>query len=256
MERPIDASDGAAKVVEDCTKKRDGHVTLRSRIDRERIERNSFREKHGLKEKQHRIFEAEFDTTGVYFYQAFKRSIAEYALKHQRFGGPEFKPVRMTWIKPSFAWVCYRAGYGTKKNQERVLKIKLLHKDVTRLLSQCSCGHGGGGTDGRVQWDPKRDMYRRQKVTKDWGVEPRKCECLRAIQIGLKGPLSRLYVESALKIEDVTNLARQMGEAHAIDDKEKRMSAIEDLLPSLPKERPYMPRGCSEDVLKRLCLKH
>ena len=26
------------------------------------------------------------------------------------------------------------------------------------LLSQCNCGAGGGGSDGRVQWDPARDL--------------------------------------------------------------------------------------------------
>ena len=48
------------------------------------------------------IFRAEFDEEGVYVYQAFRDSIADYALAHGRFGGPDFNPARMTWIKPSF----------------------------------------------------------------------------------------------------------------------------------------------------------
>lgn len=28
----------------------------------------------------------------------------------------------------------------------------------SELLSQCNCGTGGGGSDGRVQWDPARDI--------------------------------------------------------------------------------------------------
>ena len=79
-------------------------------------------------------------------------------------------------IKPSLAWVLYRAGYGFKdrnqdawhrswgivdegsscKNQianhcylnlpvaeERILKIKVPHAAVSEILSKCSCGHGG-----------------------------------------------------------------------------------------------------------------
>ena len=47
-----------------------------------------------------------------------------------RFGGPDFNPTRMTWIKPSFAWVLYRSGYGRKHNQTRILKVKLAHEAV------------------------------------------------------------------------------------------------------------------------------
>ena len=49
------------------------------------------------------IFRAEFDEEGVYLYQAFRDSIADYVLAHGRFGGPDFNPACMTWIKPSFA---------------------------------------------------------------------------------------------------------------------------------------------------------
>ena len=35
------------------------------------------------------IFEAEFDSEGVYFYQAYKDSIAEWALVHQKLGGKD-----------------------------------------------------------------------------------------------------------------------------------------------------------------------
>ena len=68
------------------------------------------------------IFRAEFDEEGVYVYQAFRDSIADYALAHGRFGGPDFNPARMTWIKPSFAWMLYRCGYG--HNEHTRTKIK------------------------------------------------------------------------------------------------------------------------------------
>merc|ERR1711963_806137 len=55
----------------------------------------------------------------------------------------------MTWIKPSFAWMMYRSGYGRKPNQTNVLKIKLGHDAVAELLNECTCKHGGGGGVGR-----------------------------------------------------------------------------------------------------------
>ena len=104
-------------------------------------------------------FRADFDKKGVNFYQCFKDSIADYALENQSFlGCPEFNPTRMTWIKPSFGWALYRSGYASKNNQERILKIKLSHEAVAYLLSNCQCKEGGGGSKGRVQWDPERDM--------------------------------------------------------------------------------------------------
>lgn len=184
----------------------------------------------------------------MYFYQAFNDAIADYAVANQRFGGPEFKPIRMTWIKPSFAWMLYRSGYGSKHNQTRVLKVKLPHEAVAKLLSQCDCKHGAGGTNGRVQWDPARDLMSRDE---DNHKEPRKMLRERAIQIGVKGKLSAFYVDSVVAIQDVSSLARQVGAAHGIKNTKDRQAAIESLVPSLPVERPYLP-PCSEEVLEAL----
>ena len=77
------------------------------------------------------VIEAEYDDEGVYFYQAFNDEIADWTLEHQVLGGPFYNPTRMTWIKPSFAWVLYRSGYARKHNQTRILKIKLSHESVS-----------------------------------------------------------------------------------------------------------------------------
>ena len=153
------------------------------------------------------VFMGEWDEEGVFFYQAFKDAIADWALEHQRFGGPEFNATRMTWIKPSFAWVLYRSGYGHKHNQNRILKVKLPHEAVGQLLSLCQCREGGGGAKGRVQWDPAWDLLLGD------GKVPREMRS-RAIQIGLKGSLSELYVHSVVSIQDVTALAHRVGQAH------------------------------------------
>merc|ERR1719193_2493229 len=114
----------------------------------------------------------------------------------------------MTWIKPSFAWALYRSGYASKHNQQRILKVQLPHAAVADLLAQCQGRDGGGGSKGRVQWDPERDLHAGE------GREPRKMLNRRAIQIGLSKDLSAKYVESAIRISDVTHLARSVGEAH------------------------------------------
>ena len=62
------------------------------------------------------IFRAEFDEEGVYVYQAFRDSIADYVLAHGRFGGPDFNPARMTWIKPSFACMLWLwVDFGSRR---------------------------------------------------------------------------------------------------------------------------------------------
>eukprot|EP00164_Ancoracysta_twista_P001428 GFYU01001862.1.p1 GENE.GFYU01001862.1~~GFYU01001862.1.p1 ORF type:complete len:230 (-),score=61.60 GFYU01001862.1:260-949(-) len=187
------------------------------------------------------VFRGEWDDEGVYVYQAFNNEIADYAIEHQQFGGPYFNPTRMTWIKPSFAWVLYRSGYGRKHNQERVLKIKVSHEALASLLSHCECKHGGGGSLGRVQWDPERDL-----MTAEAG-EPRRMLSTRAIQIGLKGRVSAEYVKSVMSIEDVTELSHDVQAAHM----SKSTDAMAALVPRLPQERPYMPH-CSKEVLVKL----
>lgn len=187
------------------------------------------------------VFRGEWDDEGVFFYQAFNDDIADWAVQHQCFGGPKFKPMRMTWIKPSFAWVLYRSGYGYKHNQNRILKVKVQHAAVADLLSRCQCKEGGGGSNGRVQWDPGRDL-------ESWdGKVPRELLRDRAIQIGLKGSISELYVRSVVSIQDVTRLGQRLKEAHAAKSKD----AMQEIRSDLPTERPYLP-CCKEDVLKRL----
>jgi len=179
---------------------------------------------------------------------------ADYAIEHQRFGGPDFNPSRMTWIKPSFAWVLYRSGYGRKHNQERILKIKISHKSMASILEECACKHGGGGSLGRVQWDPARDLFSAD------GDEPRKMLRSRAIQIGIKGNLSEKYVDAVLTIEDVTALAHRVGEVHKIlamgSNRSRRIRFESDQCASLealplPVERVYLPQ-CTNCTLERL----
>ena len=222
------------------------------------------------------VFVGEWDEQGVFLFQAFNDAIADYALEHQSFRGcPQFNPTRMTWAKPSFAWMLYRSGYGRKAQQNRVLKIKISHQALASLLSQChfvdtnkdtksatsngsstndddSSADSSAGLVGRVQWDPERDLFAPDPSNK----VPREMLRRRAIQIGLQGKLSAQYVESILSVRDVTALARKIGDIHQSKLKIKKEDAVAALMQpesefsnDFPKERPYFPALCSNAVL-------
>jgi hypothetical protein len=52
-------------------------------------------------------------------YQAYSHAIADSALAAQTFVSLPFSMTRMTWIKPSFLWMMYRAGWGKKISAKR-----------------------------------------------------------------------------------------------------------------------------------------
>jgi hypothetical protein len=208
---------------------------------------------------QVQVIEAEYDDEGIYVYQAYNDTIANFAVEHNYLGGPEFKTTRMTWIKPSFAWMLYRSNYAklgdktNSKNQRRILKIKLSHETFADLLSCCACGDNSGGKKARVQWDPARNLFEAGKDN-----VPQKLLRSRAIQIGLSHEFSKKYVENIMSIEDVTTLAHAVGHAHKTKPPNKSITKSTvvkqqmDLL-VLPIEKPYMPH-CSLNVLENLAM--
>lgn len=174
---------------------------------------------------------ANFDLEGIFVYQAFKPEIADEALRLGTFG-KGFNLERMTWIKPSFGWMLYRSGYGTKHRQERILKIKLSHVGFQAILFQgvptvfdrnlfateLDWQKALNQGDVRYQWDPDRNL-RLHKLER------------RAIQLGIRGKTVQNYVDQwIIGIEDVTALAQQIQSAIA-----HKMSE----LPLVPEERVY-----------------
>ncbi|KAK2592865.1 hypothetical protein QQS21_009432 [Conoideocrella luteorostrata] len=138
-------------------------------------------------------------------YQAYKSSIASAAVQAQKLNASsDFRPGRMTWIKPSWSWMMYRAGYSHKDaGQERVLALRMKHEHFVGLLERGVLStHGGLATDRdkagevRIQWDPERNE---------------RLEVLpyRSIQIGIPASLSTTWAEQWIaEIEDVTDRAR------------------------------------------------
>lgn len=178
---------------------------------------------HWPKEGNHIL--AQYDTTSLVVYQAFKPSIAKYAVENQSFGGPDFSFSRMSWIKTNFLWMMYRSGWASKKNQECILAVHLKRSGFDSILAnaytaqfQRSQGLSTYEIGVRLQWDPDH--------TPNYHKENR-----RAIQLGLKGDILKKYgTEWIVKITDITDFVKQ-----------QRKLVDEDRVHELmtPKERVY-----------------
>ncbi|CAG8570827.1 8382_t:CDS:2 [Diversispora eburnea] len=156
---------------------------------------------------------AQYDNNSIVVYQAFKNSIAEYALKNQKFGGDDYS--WMTWIKPNFVWMMYRSGWATKRYQERVLAIKISLEGFNSILYECVPSSFGAShfsdekswrralenSNVRLQWDPDHDLNGKKLER-------------RAIQLGIRGEkLTAKYSnEWILNIEDITEFVKEQYE--------------------------------------------
>src|SRR5690242_9350195 len=114
---------------------------------------------------------AVYDPHTIRVYQAYSEEIAESALAHGTFVSPPFKMERMTWIKPSFLWMMYRAGWGLKDaGQARILAIDITREGFAWALANSCPSHPEEGMSAedwarlkdrspvRVQWDPERNL--------------------------------------------------------------------------------------------------
>ncbi|GAA5613027.1 DUF4291 domain-containing protein [Streptomyces platensis] len=190
-----------------------------------------------LAEPQRRI-RALYTERTVTVYQAYSPALGLPAARDGRFPAA-WKRERMTWIKPSFLWMMYRCGWGTKADQETVLAVEierdgfdwalrnacLSHYDAGEHADRAAWQRELKGAPARVQWDPERDLALRALP-------------YRSLQLGLSGEASRRYADEwTVAIRDVTPLAR---EVHA------RVRAGETAAAAalLPGERTYpAPEG-------------
>lgn len=157
-----------------------------------------------------RQIRAHYSSTTITVYQAYNAEIADAAVEQQKLNAsPKFSTSRMTWIKPSWAWMLYRSGYSYKDaGQERILALTLTRAAFLSLLGKAQLAHQAKGKmeiggekkmSVRVQWDPERTV-RLDKLP------------YRSIQIGVPGVLVDELVEGIVKIEDVTGRARALKE--------------------------------------------
>jgi len=176
---------------------------------------------------------ASYDATTIRVYQAYSDAIANAALEHGTLAVPPFKMDRMTWIKPSFLWMMYRAGWGFKDDgQTRILAIDITRAGFEWALDHACLSHadpilGKAAWEAqkqaapvRIQWDPERDLLAQPLAH-------------RAIQIGLSKQAVGLYVnEWTTHIKDVTPLAHAI---HAL----VVAGNLTEAATMLPVETPY-----------------
>ena len=207
-----------------------------------------------------------YDDTSIIVYQAYSEPIATAAVTAQCLSAsPAFRPNRMTWIKPSWAWMMYRSFYSYKDpRQARILAIRMSRAGFHELLRHAILAdndihnndhaddQAGGYTSSsssssarkqadktvRVQWDPERT--------------PRlaRVENVRSIQIGISGAWVGRWVDGMiLAIEDVTPRAREL---KATLDREPDLTDGELIERGLlPEERPYELPGDIRAAVQR-----
>ena len=158
-----------------------------------------------------KVILAQLDDDSIVVYQAFNAVTADYAVEHQRLGGPRYSLQRMSWIKPNFMWMMYRCSWlEADDEQARVLAIRIDRAFFDGLLNRAvaSSFRASGmeseaawkmalkGSEVRLQWDP------------DHGPKGGKL-ARRAIQLGLRGETLRQFVfEATRSIEDISELVR------------------------------------------------
>jgi hypothetical protein len=175
---------------------------------------------------------AQFDADSIVVYQAYRNSIAAFAVSNQRFGG-EFSFSLMSWIKPNFLWMMYRSGWASKEGQERILAIRLKRSFFDELLSSVvpssfnnqfpsrdAWQAAVAASEVRLQWDPDHDPL---------GAPLKR----RAVQLGLRGQMLYRYATSELiSIKDMTEFVIAQ-KFHSSNDKSRLVT---------PAEQIYLPR--------------
>ncbi|MEW2303164.1 DUF4291 domain-containing protein [Streptomyces sp. NPDC006655] len=195
-----------------------------------------------MAEPKYQIRARHTDST-ITVYQAYAPEIGLPTARHGRFPAT-WRRERMTWIKPSFLWMMYRCGWGTKEGQETVLAVEISREGFEWALRNACLSHYEHGlhadraewkrrlkqAPARVQWDPERDLRLRPLAH-------------RSLQLGLAGEAARLYADEwIVSITDITSLARTV---HA----QVRGGDLDAAQQLLPRERVY-PVG--EETLAHL----
>ncbi|WP_369215003.1 DUF4291 domain-containing protein [Streptomyces flavofungini] len=185
-----------------------------------------------MTEQKHQI-RARYTDSTVTVYQAYPPEIGLPAARERRFPAV-WKRDRMTWVKPSFLWMMYRCGWGTKEGQEAVLALEITREGFEWALAHACLSHYEHGlhadhatwkrqlqqATARVQWDPERDL-RLQPLPH------------RSLQLGLAGAAARRYADEwIVSITDVTALSHAV-HAHVRDGDLDRARQL------LPRESPY-----------------
>ena len=177
---------------------------------------------------------AQYDEESIIVYQAYRPSIAKFAVENQRFGG-EFSFTRMSWIKPNFLWMMHRSGWASKEGQERVLAVRIRREGFEAILADAVLStfnprayhspeewkRAGAKSDVRLQWDP------------DHAPSGAPLE-RRAVQLGLRGETLRHYASDwIVEVLDITDFVHQQAAIVRTGDLDQLLT---------PAERIYSPQ--------------
>ena len=172
------------------------------------------------------------DGENIIVYQAFNPNIAKYAVANQRFGGAHYSFNRMSWIKPNFLWMMYRAGWASKEHQQNILAITISLVHFKTILAQATISSYDAAlypsenawknalseTEVRLQWDPDHDPYGNKQTRK-------------AIQLGMKGDILKAFcTEWIVKIEDITPFVKEQYEYVKTQQIEQLLVPIENVI--------------------------
>ena len=147
-------------------------------------------------------------------YQAFNPSIAKYAVANQQFGGSQYSFNRMSWIKPNFLWMMYRAGWASKHNQECILAVEIAKKHFELILDEAI--HSSFKPEvyaSKADWQAK---LKASDVVMQWDPDHQpnghKLQ-RRAIQLGLRNNILKQFgTDWAVSIQDITDFVKEQAQ--------------------------------------------
>lgn len=142
----------------------------------------------------------------ILVYQAFRPSIANYAIKHQVFGGNDYSYSRMSWIKPNFLWMMYRSGWAAKAGQEKILGIWISKASFEQILKASTfTSYTQSNYSTEVEWRSTLESHPiRLQWDPDHAPNGEKLE-RKAIQLGIKGEMLEEFGKNM--IEEIIDLS-------------------------------------------------
>jgi hypothetical protein len=178
---------------------------------------------------------AHYDEETIVVYQAYQPAIVQYAVEHQRLGGPNFSFTRMSWVKPNFLWMMYRSGWGTKPGQEAVLALRMRRSAFETILIDAV--HSSFVAEVYVHEEAWQAAVEKSSVRLQWDPDhdPQGSPLeRRAIQLGLRGEsLRRFATEWLVEVEDISGFVREqrerLGRRLSVETPRERVLPVRDV---------------------------
>ena len=159
-------------------------------------------------------------TPTIRVYQAYNEKIAAAAVAANSFTAPRdlglWSETRMSWVKPSAAWMAYRCGWTVHKdaNQARVLALDVDAAAFLELLAEAAVTQGHcKDKPVVVQWDPERELDLTTKLPPD-APFLRALPEVRSLQVGLRAKSGASWLCDARVVRRITDVTPSFRSAH------------------------------------------